>query len=204
MAINAGQGLNGGGIVAADQHPIGIHQIGDRGALRQELRIGEHRKGFAAASSLGGRQDRLHRLRRAHRQGALLHHDRVALGAGRHLPGRDLDPTQVTGLASPHAPGLGGGIHREKHHVGLGNGRLYLGSEKEVAAPAATHHQIEPWLIDRQPIQIRIVPGGNASGVEIHHRDTDLGTAIGDHRHGGTAHIAGTDTADREYLISHL
>ena len=49
-----------------------------------------------------------------------------------------------------------------------------------------------------------LTEGGDASGVEIHHRDADLGTAIGDHRHGGTAHIAGTNTADREYLTGHL
>jgi hypothetical protein len=50
---------------------------------------------------------------------------------------------------------------------------------KEIAAPAAVHHPIECWLLDGQVGEIRIVPGRNASGIEIDHRDLDLGTAIG-------------------------
>ena len=48
---------------------------------------------------LGGTEDRLHGFGGAHRQGALLDHDRVVLRAGRHLACRGLDPAQVAGLA---------------------------------------------------------------------------------------------------------
>ena len=74
----------------------------------------------------------------------------MALGAGGHLAGRGLDPAQVTGLAGTNAAGFGGGVDRKEHHVGVGDRRLYRGAEVEVAAPAAPHHRIEPWLIDRQ------------------------------------------------------
>ena len=40
----SGGSLNGGRIVATDQHPIVQLQIGDGGAFSEELGIGKHRK----------------------------------------------------------------------------------------------------------------------------------------------------------------
>ena len=58
---------------------------------------------------------------------------RVALGGRRHLAGRGLNPAQVAGLAGPHTPRLGRGVHREKHLVGGGDGGVHLGGEVEIA-----------------------------------------------------------------------
>ena len=70
------------------------------------------------------------------RQGARLHHDRVTLGAGSDLTGGRLNSAQVAGLAGTDAAHLGGGVHREEHHVGSGDGRVHGGGDVEVAAGA--------------------------------------------------------------------
>ena len=196
MAVDRCQGIDRFGVLAANQDPIGMFQIVDGRAFGQEFRVGEHRKGCLAPGPLGRGEDRLHGFGRAHRQGAFFNHDRVALGAGGHLAGRGFDPAQVTGLAGTDAASFGGGVHREKHHIGAGNRRFHRSCEMEVAAPATAHHRIEPWLIDRQAGEIRIVPGGNASLVEIDHRHLDGRAVVGDHRHGGPAHIASPNAAN--------
>ena len=65
-----------------------------------------------------------------------------------------------------------------------------------LAAAGTAHHGIEAGLIHRQTAEVGIVPGGDALGVEIHHRHLDLGAAVGDDRHGGAAHITRPDAAD--------
>ena len=198
MAVDAHQRLDRRVVLTADQYPIGGLQIANGSALSQELGIGQHRKRLAAmAIALGSSQDRLHRLGGAHRQGALLDHDGVAAGGDGHLAGRSFDPAQIAGLAGTDTAGLGGGVHREKHHIGGGDRRIHLGAEVQIAAPGPAHHRIKAWLIDGQKAQIVVIPGGDALGIEIHHRHLNLGTAISDNRHRGPAHIAGADTTDR-------
>jgi len=200
MAVHTGQGLNRGRIFTADQDPIRRFEIGNCGALSQKFRIGEHREGFGRPRtghlSLGGSQNRLHGFGGAHRQGALLHYNRVALRTCGDLAGRGFYPAQVTRLAGANTLGFGGGVHRKEHHVSRGDRRLDSRCEVQIAPAATTHHHIQPRLIDRQLGQIRIVPGIDARLVEIHHRDLNVGATIGDHSHGGTAHIARSDAAD--------
>ncbi len=76
LGVDDGEGLDGTGILAADQHPIGGFEIADGGAFCQELMVGEHREGLAAGGRLCFccREDGSDRLGGAHRQGALLHH----------------------------------------------------------------------------------------------------------------------------------
>ena len=66
----------------------------------------------------------------------------------------------------------------------------------QVAASGPAHHLIEPRLIDGQQAEIGGVPGPNSLLVEVHHRDLDVGAAIGDHGHCRAAHIAGTNAAN--------
>jgi len=102
---------------------------------------------------------------------------------GGHLAGRSAksrsNPAQVTGLAGTDAAGLGGGVHREEHHAGSVDGRLHGGGDVEVAATAAGHNGIKAGFLDRQTGEVGIVPGGDASGIEIHHRDLNVRAAIG-------------------------
>ena len=193
MAVDPRQRLNRFLGFPTNQHPIGILQISDRRALRQKLRIREHREALARRSSL---QNRLHRLGRAHRQGALLHHDRVASGRlCQHARGC-LDPLEITCLPCPHTVGLGGGVHGDEHHVGGRDRPLHRGGEVQVATPRPAHHLIEPGFIDRQQTEIGGVPGPNPLLVEVHHRDLDVGAAIGHHGHCWATHIAGTNAAN--------
>jgi len=155
VAVDRGQGLDGAGILAADQHPIRVFEIADGGAFRQELGVGEYRKALAAGRCIAFcGEDRANHFGGPHRQGALLHHDRVALGAGGHLADRSaksgFNPAQIDGLTGTDAAGLGGSVHREEHHVGGGNGRFHGGGEVEVATAAAGYHGIEAGLVDGQ------------------------------------------------------
>ena len=193
MAVNASKGLDRGGVFPPDQHPIGILQIADRRALRQKFGVGEHREALARRSHI---QDRLHRRGRAHRQGALLHNDRVAARGLGHRAGAGLQPLEIAGLARPQALGFGGRVHRQEHHVGRSDRLLHRRGEMQIAAPAAAHHHIQAGLIDRQLAQIGIVPSGDPLAVEIHHGHLDLGATIGNHSHRWTAHIARADTAN--------
>jgi len=40
------------------------------------------------------------------------------------------------------------------------------------------------------------IPGGDLFLIDVHHNDFVLRALGGDHRHGGAAHITGTDTED--------
>jgi hypothetical protein len=193
LDVDAGQSLDGSGILAADQHAVGLHEIGDGGAFAEELGIGEHREAGAdaiAGLDMGGGEDRLHGFGGAHQQRALFHHHGVPGGMGGHGASAGFDPAQVACLAGTEATAFGGGVHGDEHHVCRGDGRLHGGGEVEVAAPAAAHHFGQAGFVDGQLAGIGIIPGGDALGVEIHHRHLDLGAAIGDHRHGGAAHVA--------------
>lgn len=65
-----------------------------------------------------------------------------------------------------------------------------------VSAPHPFHHRSQAQLIHRQLAQVGIIPGGDALGVEVHHRYVNMWAAIGDHNHGRSAHVAGADAAD--------
>ena len=111
IGIDLCQGINSGWIITTDQHPIGSLQITDGRSFRQKLRIGKHRERALIVSLAGGFQDGLDRCSRTHGQGALLHNNRVARGGLRHGAGTSFHPTEIAGLTSPQAFGLGGGVH---------------------------------------------------------------------------------------------
>ncbi len=72
LAVDAGEGLDGGRVVATDQHAVGLLEIGDGGTFGEELGIGEHREAGAdaiAGLDMGGGEDRLHGFGGAHGQG---------------------------------------------------------------------------------------------------------------------------------------
>ena len=201
MGIHRSERFDCLGIVTADQHTIRLFEIGNGRSFRQELGIGEHRKGGLVVRCSGiplrCLQNRLNGGRRAHGQGALFHHDGVAAGVGRHRAGRSLHPAQITGLPGTQTFGFGGGVHRQEDHVGGSDGRLHLGAEKQIAPAAAADHRIQSGLVHRQAAQIGIIPSGDALGIEVHHRHLDARAAIGNHGHGGPTHIARTDAANR-------
>ena len=53
MAVDLSQGLDGPGVLAADQHPIGLLEIADGGDLRQDLGVGKHQKALEAGGRVG-------------------------------------------------------------------------------------------------------------------------------------------------------
>ena len=57
-------------------------------------------------------------------------------------------------------------------------------------------HSIQARLINRQSVQVWIVPGIDARLIEVHHCDLYLGATISDHSHGWTAHVPSTNAAD--------
>ena len=116
-----------------------------------------------------------------------------------HSASAGFHPAKITGLTSSQPPGLGGCVHRDKHHVCSGNRFLHRRGEKQIAAARPLHHRIQAWLIDRQFGEIAMVPSIDSSLIDIHNRDLQLRTAIGDHSHGGATHIASADTANRSY-----
>src|SRR5690606_4005502 len=131
--IDRGEGLDGGvalgGAFAADEHAVGVEQVGDGGALGEELGVGED---LADAAVAVGLDDLLDGLGGLYRDGGLFDDD---LGGGGDLgdgPGHGLDVAQIGGAAGTDAVGFGGGVDRDEDDVGGGDGGLDVGGEEEV------------------------------------------------------------------------
>ncbi len=138
-------------------------------------------------------EDGLDGLRGAHRDGALFDDD---LGRLRHFgdgAGDGLDEAQVGGLVRADAEGLGRCVDADEDDVGVVDALLDRGGEEQVPPACLTHQFIETGLVDGQFIR---VPGRDAVCVEVHHINADVGALGGDHRHGGSADIAGADAAN--------
>ena len=172
-------------IVGADEHPVGVHEVLDRGALAQELGIGadgEVAVGTDRAQTpldLAARSDRNCRLRHDHREvvevrGEIFH--------------RAVDVGEIrVAVAAAH-----GRADREQHDVGaLHRAREVVGEQEALGLHVAGEQIVEARLVDRrvaglelgQPVRVL---------VDARHRPAELGEAGG----GDEPDVAGTDHAD--------
>ena len=66
----------------------------------------------------------------------------------------------------------------------------------KIAAPGPSHHSVQAWFVHGKLAQITVVPGIDTGLVDINNRYLHSRAAIGDDRHGWSAHVAGTNAAD--------
>uniref|UniRef100_J3ND73 Uncharacterized protein n=1 Tax=Oryza brachyantha TaxID=4533 RepID=J3ND73_ORYBR len=183
-----------GGLPAADEHPVGLEEVLDGGALREELRVGEDLVADALAVV---RQDLLDRLRRLDGDGGLLDDDLVGPGhVGDHACGA-LPVGEVGGLARPEAARLGRRVDGDEDDVRLGDVPLDVGAEEEVPAPALPHHVVEAGLVDRELVA---VPGIDAGLGDVDDHHLDRWALEGNDGHGRAADVASSDAADLHHL----
>ena len=133
------------------------------------------------------------------------------LGYNNHITSRNLGDgsggqlkvTQIGGAASSHAKGLGGSlcirekgnrhIHRQEHHISLGDTLLHLGAEEKVLSAHLLHDFVQTRLEDGQTLAVPLL---HSLRVQIDHVDRDIGALESNNGHRGTTHVASTDAAN--------
>ena len=175
------------GLFRADQHAIGSLEILDGAALGEELGIGEDLEAQAAGVRI---EDPRHRLGGAHGQRRFFDDDLAVVRLLEDLPGGLLPVLEVGGAPGALAEDLGRRVDRDEDDVRGADALGHVGREEEVPAARPPHHLVQPRLEDRQPVA---VPRGDAFGVDVGDGDPHVGTAVGDHRHGRAADVAGAD-----------
>mmetsp|Transcript_5284 Transcript_5284/g.15951 ORF Transcript_5284/g.15951 Transcript_5284/m.15951 type:complete len:426 (+) Transcript_5284:664-1941(+) len=180
------------GLPASDDDPVGVLEVLDGGALREELRVRQDVKTRAVVEDVVA-QHPLHSLRGLDGHGRLLHDD---LRGVRHLgdhPRSSLPVRHVRGVARADSPRLRRRVHADEHNVRLSDFLLALRGEEERLSPAGEDDLLETWLVDRQPVA---VPSRDPFLVYVQHGHLDVLALVGDHGHGGTAHVTGADASD--------
>src|ERR1700730_10194130 len=120
--------------VGADHHPVGAHEIGDRRALAQKLRIGSDIK---AVGRPGAAQDLGDLAAGADRHGRFGHHHRIARQRPADRLGGGIDIGQIgMPVAAPRRRADG-----DEHRLGAGHRRRQIGSEKEPPRRHIGRHQ---------------------------------------------------------------
>ena len=139
-----------------DHHAVGPHEIVDRGALAQELRIGDH---VEVRLRVGGADDVRDLASGADRHRRLGHHDGIAVHRGGDLLGGLAHVGEVgVAVAAP-----AGRADRDEHQVGVGHrGRQVLVELEAPGRGVARHQRVQPGLIDRnlvaaQPPDLQLI-----------------------------------------------
>ena len=117
--------------------------------------------------------------------------------------GGQLKVTQIGSAASSHAKGLGGSlwirekrkshIHRQEHHISLGDTLLHVGAEEQVDSAHLLHDLVETRLEDGQTLAVPLL---HSLSVQIDHVDRDIGALESNNGHRGTTHITSADAAN--------
>ena len=104
-----------------------------------------------------------------------------------------LPMAQIRRTIGTYAIGLRGCVHTDEDDVRLMDGLADLRAEVEVSTTCLAHDFIKAGFIHGERVG---VPGGDALGIEVHDVHADVRAFGGDHRHGGSADVAGADATD--------
>ncbi len=175
-------------VIGADDDAVGLHEVLDRGAFFQELRVGRHGKGnFRAAPFQLLSDRRTDAIGGAHRHGRLVDDD---LGL-RHAPAdiaRGLDHVLHVGAAILVRRRADG----DELQRAVRDGAVDIGGELQPAGRhVAANHGFQSGLVDRHATLLQHVDLGSVD-VEAQHVIADFGQA----RAGDQPDIAGTDHRD--------
>ncbi len=174
----------------AHQHAVRLEHVADRRPFGQKFRVRDH---VEAVLGAGGIEDRVHRLRGADRQSALLDHDLRAARALQDLSGRPLPILQIGRFARPLPEVLGGRVDADEDDVRLGDVRADLGGEEQVAVAHPADHLVQARLVDGQVVR---PPRGDAVRIDVNDHDPVLRAFLGDDRHRRPADVSRTDAKD--------
>nr|CAB3502720.1 unnamed protein product [Digitaria exilis] len=126
---------SGGVVAAADEDAVRGEEVGDGGALGEELGIREDLVADASAAAMAAvgvvGEDLLDGLGGLDGDGGLLDHDLVGDGDVGDHPRRGLPVGEVGGLAGAEAAGLGGGVDGDEDDVRVGHVAVDLRAEGE-------------------------------------------------------------------------
>ena len=129
----------------------------------------------------------------AHGDGALFDNDLGPFGVGGDVAGDGFDKTEIGGTVGTESVGLRRRVDANEDDVGSADRGGNIGGEGEIFSPRSPDQLVESRFIDGKLIRI---PGGDAGAVDINDLDVNVGAFRSDHRHGGTADVAGSDAAD--------
>ena len=150
------------------------------------------------------REDCFDSLCCTHWKSALLNDDGVSYSRLGDLTSTGFNPAKITCLTCTKPPGLGGSVHRDKHHVCRGDGLIHTCGEVKIAPARAPNHSVQAGFINRQLAQITVVPSINSVLIDINHGHLEIGTTVSDHRHRRPPDVSGTDATDGTYGSSRL
>lgn len=192
--VDADEGFDGGlafgGGFTADEDAIGVFEVGDGGAFGEELGVGEDLE-FAVGGV--GAEDGFEGFGGFDGDGGFFDDDFGAVRDFGDGAGGEFDVAEVGGATGTSAVGFGGGADGDEDDVGVFDGLDDVGAEEEVPAAGGLDDFIESGFVDGEGSG---VPGGDAGLVEVTDGDLDVGAFVGDHRHGGSADVAGSETTD--------
>ena len=137
-------------VVGADDDPVGADEVGDRGALAQEFRIGDD--GEFGVGPLGA-DDRLDLVADADRNGRFRDNHGVAVqGSGNRVGDR---PNE--GQIGAAAVEVVRRADRDEHRIGSCDGASKIGGEAEAVLPGGAGDQLfEAGLEDRHPARFEL------------------------------------------------
>jgi len=127
------------------------------------------------------------------RKGALFHNNLVGCGGFENLPGGFFPVLKIGRHAGPDAEGFGRRVDADEYNVRFPDSLFNIRAEEQIPAAGGQDDLIQARLVNRQTIRIPLI---NPIGIDIHNGHPILGTFMGNHRHGRSAHIAGTDAQD--------
>ncbi|TKW51028.1 hypothetical protein CTA1_9768 [Colletotrichum tanaceti] len=135
---------------AADQDPVGVHEIAHGGSLGEELGVGHDLELGVGLGSIiiivimTGRIGKTYNLANhaggARRDGALLDNDGAILGELGHRLGGALEGTQVGRVAGAETVRLGRGVDADEDDVGLADAALDVRGKGEVRPTGGELH----------------------------------------------------------------
>lgn len=99
---------------------------------------------------------------------------------------------QISGISLAHTALLCGCIDANKDEIGLLDRLIDIRAKEQIASPASLDDLIETRFEYGQGIA---VPSCDPGRVDVHDRDGDVGTAVGDDAAGGAADVARADAA---------
>ena len=170
---------------ASDHHAIGTHEVADRRALTQELRVRCH---INVGLGVGVANQLRHPPPGAHGDRALRDHDGVAAQRLGHINCGLLDKPEI-GVPIAAAAWR---AYREKHGVRPAHGGWQIGREAQTTRPHTAGHQII-----QTGFEDRDVPATQAfdlAGIPVHTRDR--GPELGETRTRYESNVSGADHGD--------
>ena len=185
-----------GGLRAANQNAVRIHQVANGRSLRKEFGVAED------GELVGGAvvENRVHRGGGADGEGGFLDDDLVAAGELPDGARRRLPVLEVAGAAGAAAEGLRGRVDAHEDDVALAHRARDVGAEEEVFAAHLADDIDKPRLVDGQ-LEVGRVPRRDARGVDVNDHDLAVGVHLGDYRHRRPADVAGPNA---DYVLVHF